>query len=261
VRISDSGIDTSRGTRPSKSRILLLCVLAASLIVNVALAIALRHYYVALKVAAVEPTFARHFSRQDAAPGAAGGQPLIVLFGDSRIARWDPLPRAAGYVLLNRGIGGETTAQMLYRFEPDVLSLRPEVVIFQAGVNDLLAAALVPESEARYQDNVVANLAHMVKQATSAGAKVILLTIVPPSSPPLWRRLVWSDRIPLLVTQTNRRLARLHAPPLVHVIDTQGILQTREGAWKPDVTYDTLHLTSAGYAELNRVVGDILVKR
>lgn len=249
-----------QSTRSGKSRIILWCALSASLIANLALAITLRHYYVALKVAAVEPTFVSTFSGRNARPALGDGQRLVVLFGDSRIAHWDPLPRVGSHVFVNRGVGGETTAQMLHRFEPDVLSLKPAVVLIQAGVNDLVAAALVPAAEARYQDNVVANVTRMVKQATSAGVRVILLSIVPPGSPPIWRRLVWSDRIPLLVTETNRRLVELHAPPLVRVIDTRKILQTPDGAWKPGVAHDALHLTPAGYAELNHAVGEILLK-
>jgi len=34
---------------------------------------------------------------------------------------------------INRGIGGQTTLQMLLRFRPDVIDLNPKVVVILAG--------------------------------------------------------------------------------------------------------------------------------
>jgi len=38
---------------------------------------------------------------------------------------------------VNRGIGGQTTSQMLVRFRPDVLALGPRAVVILAGTNDI----------------------------------------------------------------------------------------------------------------------------
>ncbi|HEX3437392.1 MAG TPA: GDSL-type esterase/lipase family protein, partial [Pseudacidobacterium sp.] len=40
-----------------------------------------------------------------------------------------------GYI--NRGIGGQTTPQMLIRFRQDVINLTPKVVVILAGTNDI----------------------------------------------------------------------------------------------------------------------------
>ncbi len=242
----------------SKGRFLLLSALAASLIFSLLTGLAARHYYIEAKLRGVEPAFTHHFRQQNSTLSVAPGHQLVTLFGDSRIADWNPVPRAEGYAVVRRGIGGESTAQMLYRYQSDVLALRPKAVIIQAGINDLVAAGLDPEAEDRVFQNAVANLETMVTRARIAGIQVILLTIIPPSAPGIFRRLVWSDRIPLLVERTNRKLVPLHAPPWVHVIDTRRVLQTDLGDWKPDVNLDTLHLTPAGYAELNIAVIRVL---
>lgn len=239
----------------------LVLVLAASLVCNLLLGLAARHYYISAKQSAAEPVFTQHYSQNNLALQTTPGHQRIALFGDSRIASWNPAPHIAGYDLVNRGIGGETTAQMRYRFDSDVLALRPEFVIIQAGINDLVAAGLAPDAEARIFNNTLANLASMVEQAKSSGIKVILLTIIPPATPELFRRIVWSDRIAILVAETNRKLAMLDAPPWVRVIDTQRVLQTTDGVWKKNVTLDTLHLTPAGYAELNNAVAGLIPKR
>ena len=38
---------------------------------------------------------------------------------------------------INRGIGGQTTPQMLIRFKPDVVNLNPKAVVILAGINDI----------------------------------------------------------------------------------------------------------------------------
>ena len=239
---------------------LLMLALAVSLVVNVLLGISARNCYIERKLAAVEPVFTHHFSEQNAAVNVTGDHPLVVLVGDSRIAQWNPPPHLDGYDLVNRGIGGETTAQMIHRFDTDVLALKPKVVVIQSGINDLVAAGLAsPAAAARYRDNVVANLSGVADRAKSAGITVILLTIILPAEPGVLRRLVWSDRIPALVLEVNRKLALLDAPPRVHVVDSQRVLQTAAGAWKPDVMRDTLHLGSAGYLELDKALEAILM--
>ena len=245
---------------PRKTVVVLLIVLAGSLLLNALLALAARHYYVEGKRRSVEPTFAQHFRQKHPAVSTNDGRPLIALFGDSRIAGWQPAPSAEGYDILNRGIGGETTAQMVYRFHSDVVALAPKLVIIQAGINDLVAAGLSPDMELRVYKNTIANLTAMVLQAKSSGIRVVLLTIIPPARPDLMRRLVWSDRIPALVAEANLELASLHAPPLVEVVDTQSILQSPPGTWKPDVVLDTLHLAPAGYNALNDALARVILK-
>lgn len=245
----------------SKGRVILLVALVASIIVNLILGFTVKHYYIATKLGGVEPTFAQHYWRQNLTVKTTKGHQLIVMFGDSRIAYWSPDLCVKGYDVVNRGITGETTTQMLYRFQSDVLALHPSALVIQAGINDLVAAGLAPSEEALIYQNTVFNLATMVDQAKSSGIHVILLTITPPASPGIIRRFVWSDRIATLVAEANRKLLLLHAPPMVHVIDTQQVLQTAPGVWKTNVILDTLHFTPAGYAELNYAVASVIENR
>jgi lysophospholipase L1-like esterase len=247
---------------PSRqSSMLLLVALVASLVLNAIFALTARHYYIANKLRAVEPTYAERYTEQNPAVRPRQGRQLITLFGDSRIANWHPPPGTEGYDTVNRGVGGETTAQMRYRFRSDVLALQPQLVIMQAGINDLVAAGLAPDRESQVYRNTVTNISTMVAQAKSSGIRVVLLTIIPPATPGILRRLVWSERIAELVTEANRELLLLQSPPQVEVINTQSILQLASGAWKPDVILDTLHLAPAGYELLNRAVSSVIQRR
>ena len=64
----------------------------------------------------------------------------VVFLGDQVTERWGEGTAAffPGRSFLNRGIDGQTSAQMLVRFHQDVVALKPKVVVIQAGVNDLL---------------------------------------------------------------------------------------------------------------------------
>jgi hypothetical protein len=77
---------------------------------------------------------------------------------------------APGKPFINRGIGGQTTPQMLIRFRADVIALRPRVVVILAGTNDI-AGNTGPTRLADIQDN----LATMADLARAHGIRVVLL--------------------------------------------------------------------------------------
>jgi lysophospholipase L1-like esterase len=66
------------------------------------------------------------------------GEKRVVFMGDSLTDGWghgDAFFRGKPY--LNRGISGQTTPQMLIRFRPDVIDLKPKAVVILAGTNDI----------------------------------------------------------------------------------------------------------------------------
>ena len=79
-----------------------------------------------------------------------------------------------GRPYIGRGIGGQTTPQMLVRFRADVINLKPKVVLILAGTNDI-AGNSGPSTLEMIQDN----LASMADLATANGIKVILCSILP----------------------------------------------------------------------------------
>ena len=67
----------------------------------------------------------------------APGENRVVFFGDSITDIWHLDEYFPGKPYINRGIGGQTTPQMLVRFRQDVIDLHPKVVIILAGTNDI----------------------------------------------------------------------------------------------------------------------------
>lgn len=182
----------------------------------------------------------------------------IVLFGDSRIAQWRDFPLPAGAQLVMRGVPGETTAQMRLRFQRDVLAADPDVVVMQLGINDLTAIGVLPALRDEIVRQCDANVRYFVRALLGRGVRVILLTIIPPGRPPLWRLPFWSGEIGEQAAALNRLWLAAPAGPLLSVVDTQAILQGADGRWREDVLADTLHLAAPGYERLNTAIRGLL---
>lgn len=101
-----------------------------------------------------------HYRADNAAlPPLTPGVPRIVFYGDSITDFWgrgaDNGSFFPGKGYINRGISGETTPQMLVRFEQDVVHLHPAVVVILAGTNDI-AGNTGPSTPEMIEDNYTA---------------------------------------------------------------------------------------------------------
>ena len=98
------------------------------------------------------------------------GENRVVFLGDQVTELWGASSSSRGSAFLNRGIAGQTTAQMLVRFHQDVVALKPKVVVIQAGMNDLLVA-----TEGVMADNFMS----MMDIAKANGIRVVLASVTP----------------------------------------------------------------------------------
>lgn len=98
----------------------------------------------------------------------------VVFFGDSITDGWDLAQSFPGKNYINRGIGGQTTAQMLVRFRQDVLNLRPQVVVIHAGTNDV-AGNTGPVSNLDIEENIMT----FTELAKLHDIQVVIASILP----------------------------------------------------------------------------------
>lgn len=101
-------------------------------------------------------------------------KPQVVFFGDSITDGWDLAQSFPGKNYINRGIGGQTTAQMLVRFRQDVLNLHPQVVVILAGTNDI-AGNTGPVSNLEIEENIMT----LTELATLHGIQVVISSVLP----------------------------------------------------------------------------------
>ncbi|HLV88793.1 MAG TPA: SGNH/GDSL hydrolase family protein [Candidatus Sulfotelmatobacter sp.] len=107
-----------------------------------------------------------------AAPAA--GEDRVVFFGDSITDAWKLAESFPGKPYINRGIGGQTTPQMLVRFRQDVIDLHPRVVVILAGTNDIAGNTGPMRNE-----DIEADLASMAELARAHGIRVVFSSILP----------------------------------------------------------------------------------
>jgi lysophospholipase L1-like esterase len=178
------------------------------------------------------------------------GKPRVVFFGDSITDAWSS-PAAGGFFpgkpYVNRGIGGQTTAQMLLRFRADVIANRPAVLVLLAGTNDVAGNA-GPVTEVQIEDN----LATMSELAKLHGIRVVLSSLLPvcdvkkdEAGQP---RVQTPSRPPGTLKALNERLAAYAARHGHVFLDYHTALADRGGMLKPELTDDGLHPNRAGYA-------------
>lgn len=193
---------------------------------------------------------ARYAGANAALAPKRAGERRVVFFGDSITDNWSKAGYGGffpGRPYLNRGIGGQTTAQMLLRFQPDVIALQPAAVVILAGTNDIAGNAGPVTVEAIEQ-----NLATMAELAKLHGIRVVLASILPVSDDkkdaedrPLLRT---QDRPPAKIRALNAWMQD-YARRNGHVyLDYFSAAAAAGGLLKPELNNDGLHPNAAGYA-------------
>ncbi|MEN2787001.1 SGNH/GDSL hydrolase family protein [Sphingomonas qilianensis] len=186
--------------------------------------------------------FGQHcrYAAQNAALKAAGAPVRVVFMGDSITDNWINLDKTMfTNGLVDRGISGQTTPQMLVRFRDDVIALRPKAVHIMAGTNDIAG-----NTGAATIERVQGNIASMAELARAHGIKVILAAVPPAGAFP-WAK----DKQPVpqirAMNTWLRQYARANGATFV---DYHAALATPEGAMKAGLASDGVHPTAAGYA-------------
>jgi lysophospholipase L1-like esterase len=239
--------------------ILLLVVVLVSGALNWILYARGRHFYRQLNEVQLDPLGLSHYpAGADGQPAPASARARVVFFGDSRARDWTAPAGIEQFEFINRGIGNQTTAQVLERFEEHVAPLQPEILILQAGINDLKTIPLFPERREAIVAACQANIERIVAKAASAGAIVILTTVFPLGEVPLERRLFWSDDVGEALEEVNGYLFSL-AGERVIILDSASILADERGIVRDEYSRDLLHLDGRGYQALNEELARLLL--
>jgi lysophospholipase L1-like esterase len=164
----------------------------------------------------------------------------VVFMGNSITEGWSSFRPSffENESFVNRGIGGQTTPQMLVRFRPDVINLKPTVVVILAGVNDI-AGNTGPSTLEMIMDNIIS----MAELAKANNIKVILSSVLP-AFDFSWRPgLEPADKI----IKLNKMIKDYaEKSDLVYLDYFSAMVDDRYGL-KDAYTYDGVHPNEAGY--------------
>ena len=173
----------------------------------------------------------------------AAAERRVVFFGDSITDMW-PIPKYfPGKPYVNRGIGGQTTPQMLIRFRHDVIELQPAVVVILAGTNDI-AGNTGPMS----LDEIEANYASMAELASAHHIRVIFSSVLPVHNYTPQSLNLYLQRSPRKILELNRWLREYCEAQGCLYLDYFSAMVDAHALLKKELAEDGLHPNAEGYA-------------
>jgi lysophospholipase L1-like esterase len=172
----------------------------------------------------------------------AASENRVVFMGDSLTDGWPLEEYFPGKPYVNRGIGGQTTPQMLIRFRPDVIDLQPKIVVILAGANDI-GGNTGPMRTEDIENNIVS----MAELAPVHGIRVVLSSVLPVHNytPEAEVRLI--GRPPERILDLNRWMKEYCARNGCMYLDYFSAMVDGKGLLKKDLAVDGLHPNPAGY--------------
>lgn len=181
----------------------------------------------------------------------------VVFFGDSRAYQWPAPAGLERFEFINRGIGSQTSTQIVERFDDHVLPLQPDIVLLQMGINDLKTIPLFPELKSWIMATCKENIEWTVRETQEQGVAVILTTIFPLGQLPVERRLFWSDDVDGAISEVNEFIVSLEGDRVI-IFDTGQVLAGENGLVRDEYSRDFLHLNERGYEALNGALVNML---
>jgi len=198
-------------TRPRTSRLLLLLCL---------------FFLVLLSGCLASPSIGRDFHQR------------VVFIGDSITARWD-LDGYFGKGFINKGVESQSAEEIAARFQMDVVSLKPDIVVILAGTNDVRSEGDLLLAHA--------SVAAMVQMARANGIRPVVCAIPPVlahlGSTQAYNLLLTSDPALQVTCDYYRVLTDANGTPIAGALNDDGV-----------------HPSILGYvrmaAEINRVLNN-----
>lgn len=192
------------------------------------------------------PNFARYREANAALGPPAKSEDRVVFMGDSITDSWKLNEYFPGKPYVNRGISGQTTPQMLVRFRPDVIALKPKVVVILAGTNDL-AGNTGPMS----LEDIEGNLVSMAELARANGIRVVIASVLPindyaknKEGAPVVRS---TARPPEKILALNKWIREYAAANNLIYLDYFSATVDEKGFLKAGLAGDGLHPNAEGY--------------
>jgi lysophospholipase L1-like esterase len=201
--------------------------------------------YRATRIAVFADDFGQ-LSRYRGHNGSLRAMPLpenrVVFFGDSITDMWKLETYFPDRPYVNRGIGGQTTPQMLVRFRQDVIDLHPKVVVILAGTNDIAG-----NTGPMLSEDIEANLSSMAELARAHDIHVVFASILPVHNYTPQSQELFAERPPERIRDLNAWLKDYCDKSRCIYLDYFSAMVDDKGMLKRDLADDGLHPSAAGY--------------
>src|SRR5271166_5992651 len=172
------------------------------------------------------------------------GENRVVFIGDSITDYWKLADYFPGkpYVVINRGIDGQSTPQMLVRFRQDVIDLRPTVLVVLAGTNDVAGVTGPTRNE-----DIEANYASMAELARLHHIRVVFASLLPVNNYTEDAKESFAPRPRERILVLNTWLKDYCAKNGLVYLDYFSAMVDDKGMLKRELSEEGLHPNAAGY--------------
>lgn len=186
-------------------------------------------------------------------PIPAKNENRVVFMGNSITEGWktnDP-EFFSKNKYINRGIGGQTTSQMLLRFRPDVIDLKPKLVIILAGINDIAQNNGPIELK-----DIFGNIVSMIDLAKANNIKVILSSVLPANDFPWKKGMEPAEK----VIKLNAMLEKYAIENKIVFVNYYPKMVDSEKGLDKKYTNDGVHPILAGYKVMEPLLQEAIAK-
>ncbi|NDV78453.1 SGNH/GDSL hydrolase family protein [Dysgonomonas sp. 511] len=187
-----------------------------------------------------------------ALPVPADGEKRVVFIGNSITQGWagqrPDFFKSNNYI--GRGIGGQTSPQLLSRFRQDVIDLQPYAVLINIGTNDI-AENTGPYDEAFTLGNIMS----MAELAQANGIKVILSSVTPAGGYP-WRKEI--KDVPAKIMSLNKKIEEYAAKNCFPYIDYFAVMHDKDMALIAEYGSDGVHPVAKGYEVMESLAKKVI---
>ena len=172
----------------------------------------------------------------------------VVFYGNSITQIWDEIHPEffASNGFIGRGIGGQTSSELLVRFRQDVIDLHPETVVILCGTNDIAQNNGIIEP-----GHILGNIISMCELAQANRIRPVLCSPLPA------RSFYWHPSItdvPQKIRALNELIRAYAQQHDILFVDYYSAMVDEEGGLKPGLTDDEVHPTLAGYAVMEPII-------
>lgn len=178
----------------------------------------------------------------------------VVFIGNSITEGW--VKTRPGFFRTNnfagRGIGGQTSPQLLLRFRQDVINLKPEAVVINVGTNDI--AQNTGEYNPRFTMDCIMSMSELAKQN---GIKVILSSVLPAKG------FSWNKGITDAVKKIDALNAQIKEYAKANgfaYIDYNSSMRDEKGGLRKNLGNDGVHPNKEGYVIMEKIAKNVIDK-
>lgn len=187
------------------------------------------------------------FFRYEASNKQETAPPKVVFMGNSITEGWvrDHPVFFKDHDFIGRGISGQTSAEMLVRFQSDVILLKPKTVVINAGTNDI-----AQNNGTITLEHILQNIISMCELAKMNHIRPVLSSVLPANH--FW----WNEALkPAQDIVTLNGMIRDYAVKnRITYVDYYSSLVDKNGGLNPKYSGDGVHPNLTGYGVMETII-------